>query len=145
MKLRCLTQSENRYRKYKKTPVKETLKAHQKLPLTFDLDIVSKTPLLPPEVEGAPLKGTPGPKSSGKKDKDVKGGGKKGQEGKGGKGSKGDSSGDPSVGALRTTPWPPIEALACLVDVIATGDMPQVKARFLRAWIGLLAVFPNNS
>ncbi|CAM9397884.1 unnamed protein product, partial [Ectocarpus sp. 12 AP-2014] len=84
------------------------------------------TPLLPPEAEGAPLKETPGPKSSGKKDKDGKGGGKKGQEGKGGKGSKGDPSGDPSFGALRTTPWPPIEALASLVDVIAAGDMSQV-------------------
>ncbi|CAM9137868.1 unnamed protein product [Ectocarpus sp. 4 AP-2014] len=84
------------------------------------------TLLLPPEAEGAPVKETPGPKSSGKKDKDGKGGGKKGHEGKGGKGSKGDPSGDPSFGALRTTPWPPIEALASLVDVIAAGDMTQV-------------------
>lgn len=99
--------------------------------------MLSKTPLLPPEVEGAPLKETPGPKSSGKKDKDGKGGGKKGQEGKGGKGGKGDPSGDPSFGALRTTPWPSIEALASLVDVIAAGDIPQVRARFLRACIRL--------
>ncbi|CAN0085787.1 unnamed protein product, partial [Ectocarpus sp. 12 AP-2014] len=89
--------------------------------VTNDNSVVLTT-LLPPEAEGAPLKETLGPKSSGKKDKDGKGGGRKGQEGKGGKGSKGDPPGDPSFGALRTTPWPPIEALASLVDVAVEAE-----------------------
>ncbi|CAN0076746.1 unnamed protein product [Scytosiphon promiscuus] len=84
------------------------------------------TPLLPPEVQGGALpKETPTPKSAGKKDKEGKGGGKKGQDGKGGKGSKGEPSGDsPSSGVDRTA-FPPSIALASLVDVIASGNVPQ--------------------
>lgn len=98
-----------------------------------------QVPLLPQEAEGTPLKETSATKSTGKKDKDGKGGVKKGQESKGGKGSKGDPSGEPSSGGLGHTAWPPCMALSSLVDVIATGNMSQVQAEHdvLIAFLGL--------
>lgn len=77
-------------------------------------------------MEVAQLKGTPPSKPAGKKDKDGKGG-KKGRESKVGKGHKGDLSGEQSSGVIGRTAWPPCAALSSLVDVIATGDMSQVK------------------
>lgn len=94
--------------------------------------VLSQTPLLPPDVDLTPLKETSPSKPAGKKDKDGKGGGKKGNESKGGKGSKGDSSAEQSSGVFSRTAWPLCATLSSLVDVIATGDMPQVSRRVPR-------------
>lgn len=87
-----------------------------------------QVPLLPPENVGNASTETSAAKPGAKKDKDVKGSGKKVQEGKGGKGTKASSLGDsPSAAGFGVTAFPPCLILPSLVDVVTTGAKRKVR------------------
>lgn len=86
-----------------------------------------QAPLLSPEKEGDTSVGIQPPKKpSKKKDKDMKGGGKKGQDSNGSKGGKSDISGESPVPSGGRTALPPYLVLSSLVGVIASGGTPLV-------------------